>query len=153
MYNMSLRANGEGPKSLRLTVFDLLRVLYLQGEITPIRGPPIASAYRRFSLPRSEDPYTKSFKSYLFPLFPRRRHKLFHVRGDNSVTKGQWEYVHSGQPSLFWLMFNKCTKFQQNRPKHFCTIGGRRKRKIIIIKDLFLLQRNSKVFPFKCLAW
>ena len=36
MHNMSLRVNGEGPKSLRLTVLDLFIVLYLQGEKTPI---------------------------------------------------------------------------------------------------------------------
>ena len=47
-------------------------------------------------------------------------------------------------------MLNKCTKFQKNRPKHFCTIGGRRKRIIIIIKNLFLLKRNRRSFPF---AW
>ena len=58
---------------------------------------------------------------YLFSLQTSKRNKVFNEREDNSVTKNR---IRShGQPGHPWVMRSKCTKFQDDRSKHFKTSG------------------------------
>ena len=61
MYNIALNMNGECPRSLRPTTFDLKVIENAQGEITHITNQPIASVEMYRMTGKGRRPFRKRF--------------------------------------------------------------------------------------------